>query len=116
MNERTMKLRLGAAVVLSLVIIMIFLTVLGSREKLSTTSYEIKIQMMDAPNVMANTPIYQSGILIGRVSKVELTETKGVIVTARIYDDHKLYHDQECHLVSSLLGDASLRMITRQTD
>ena len=116
MNERTMKLRLGAAVVLSLVIIMIFLTFLGSREKLSTTSYEIKIQMMDAPNVMANTPIYQSGILIGRVSKVELTETKGVIVTARIYDDHKLYHDQECHLVSSLLGDASLRMITRQTD
>lgn len=116
MNERTMKLRLGAAVVLSLVIILIFLTFLGSREKLSTTSYEIRIQMVDAPNVMANTPIYQSGILIGRVSKVELTETKGVIVTARIYDDHKLYHDQECHLVSSLLGDASLRMITRQTE
>ena len=40
MNERTMKLRLGAAVVLSIVIIIIFLTALGSREKFSiSTTY-----------------------------------------------------------------------------
>ena len=38
MNERTMKLRLGAAVVLSIVIIIIFLTALGSREKFSISS------------------------------------------------------------------------------
>lgn len=116
MNERTMKLRLGAAVVLCIVIIIIFLTFLGSREKFAVSSYHIKIQMVDAPNVVENTPIYQSGILIGRVSKVELTDTKGVIVTARIYDKHKLYHDQECHLASTLLGDASLRMVTRPKD
>ncbi|MDO4630190.1 MAG: hypothetical protein Q4C70_13505, partial [Planctomycetia bacterium] len=112
MNERTMKLRLGAAVVLSIVIIIIFLSFLGSREKFAMSSYEIKIQLVDAPNVVENTPIYQSGILIGRVGKVELTENNGVLVTARIYNDHKLYHDQECHLTSSLLGDASLRMIS----
>ncbi len=112
MNERTMKLRLGAAVVLSVVIVIIFLSFLGSREKFSMSSYEIKIQLIDAPNVVENTPIYQSGILIGRVSGVELTENNGVLVTARIYNNHKLYRDQECHLTSSLLGDASLRMIS----
>lgn len=112
MNERTMKLRLGAAVVLSVVIIIIFLSFLGSREKFAMSSYQIKIQLIDAPNVVENTPIYQSGILIGRVSGVELTENNGVLVTARIYNDHQLYHDQECHLTSSLLGDASLRMIS----
>ncbi len=111
-----MKLRLGAAVVLSVVIIMVFLTFLGSREKFASSSYRIKIQMVDAPNVVENTPIYQSGILIGRVSKVELTDTKGVIITARIYNKHKLYHDQECRLASTLLGDASLRMVARPKD
>lgn len=116
MNERTMKLRLGAAVVLSIVIIIIFLTALGSREKFSISSYTIKIQLVDAPNVVEYTPIYQSGILIGRVSKVELISGKGVLVTARIFNDHKLYHDQECHLTSTLLGDASLRMITLPKD
>lgn len=112
MNERTMKLRLGAAVVLSIVIIIIFLSALGSREKFSISSYTIKIQLVDAPNVVEYTPIYQSGILIGRVAKVELVPGKGVLITARIFNDHKLYHDQECHLTSTLLGDASLRMIT----
>lgn len=116
MNERTMKLRLGAAVVLSIVIIIIFLTALGSREKFSISSYTIKIQLVDAPNVVEYTPIYQSGILIGRVSKVELVPGKGVLVTARIFNDHKLFHDQECHLTSTLLGDASLRMITLPKD
>ena len=116
MNERTMKLRLGAAVVLSIVIIIIFLTALGSREKFSISSYTIKIQLVDAPNVVEYTPIYQSGILIGRVSKVELIPGKGVLVTARIFNDHKLFHDQECHLTSTLLGDASLRMITLPKD
>ncbi|GEM_PF-5689475 len=116
MNERTMKLRLGAAVVLSVVIIFIFLTFLGSREKFSVSSYQIQIQMLDAPNVVQNTPIYQSGILIGRVAEVVLTEDKGVIITANIYQPHKLYHDQECRLVSTLLGDASLRMVTQPSD
>lgn len=116
MNERTMKLRLGAAVVLSIVIIIIFLSALGSREKFSISSYTIKIQLVDAPNVVEYTPIFQSGILIGRVSKVELVPGKGVIVTARIFNDHKLFHDQECHLTSTLLGDASLRMITLPKD
>lgn len=116
MNERTMKLRLGAAVVLSVVIIFIFLTFLGSREKFSVSCYQIQIQMLDAPNVVQNTPIYQSGILIGRVASVVLTEDKGVVITANIYEQHKLYHDQECRLVSTLLGDASLRMVTRPNE
>ena len=59
MNERTMKLRLGAAVVLSIVIIIIFLSALGSREKFSISSYMIKIQLVDAPNVVEYTPIFR---------------------------------------------------------
>ncbi|MDO4570434.1 MAG: hypothetical protein Q4D38_08630 [Planctomycetia bacterium] len=111
MNERTMQLRLGIAVLASLVIIAILLTFLGSQKKFSSSGYTIYIQLADAPGVMENTPIYQSGILIGRVSKVDLVRDKGVLVTARIFHDHVLYTDQQCNLTTTLLGDASLRMV-----
>ncbi|MDO4584119.1 MAG: MlaD family protein [Planctomycetia bacterium] len=110
MNERTMQLRLGAAVLASLVIIGILLTFLGANNHFLGSHYTIYIHLDDAPGVVENTPIYQSGILIGRVQKVSLLEDEGVLVSARIFGDKTLYHDQQCSLSTSFLGDASLRI------
>lgn len=116
MNERTMQLRLGAAVLASLVIIGILLTFLGANSHFLGSSYTIYIHLEDAPGVVENTPIYQSGILIGRVQKVSLLENEGVLVTAKIFKDKTLYHDQQCSLSTSFLGDASLRIARVPTE
>ncbi|MDO4575159.1 MAG: hypothetical protein Q4D98_08085 [Planctomycetia bacterium] len=113
MNERTMQLRLGAAVLASMVIIAILLSFLGAHNRFFSSSYTIYIRLNDAPGVVEHTPIYQSGILIGRVRKVELLKDEGVLVTAHIFSDKKLHHDQECSLAATLLGDASLRISKR---
>lgn len=114
MDERTMQLRLGAAVLASLVIVVIMLTLLGSHKNLFSSSYNIYITLDDAPGVVEGTPIYESGILIGRVKRVDLRrddEKTGVRITAGIDGKYTLYRNQECQLSSTLLGDASLRMV-----
>lgn len=110
MDERTMQLRLGAAVLVSLVIVVIMLTFLGTKSTLFSSNYNIKIRLSDAPGVTENTPIYQNGILIGRVRKVVLEED-GVTVTANIFGGNTLYTDQLAHLSTTLLGDASLKIV-----
>ncbi|MDO4551738.1 MAG: hypothetical protein Q4C96_10870 [Planctomycetia bacterium] len=110
MDERMMQLRLGAAVLASLVIVVIMLMFLGTKKSLLSSSYHIYIHLVDAPGVVEHTPIYQSGILIGRVKNVKLTES-GVLITANIFSEYTIYHDQQCHLSTTLLGDASLKMV-----
>ena len=110
MDERTMQLRLGAAVLASFVIIGVLLMFLGAKSSFIRSNYVVYVKLADAPGVVENTPIYQSGILIGRVKNVELEVDGSVLVAARIFGDKKLYTDQECMLTTSLLGDASLRM------
>lgn len=111
MNERTMQLRIGATVLASLVILGIMMTFLGLHDRMMSGSYNIFISMNEAPGVTENSPISQSGITIGRVKKVELTEDRKVLITARIKNNHKLYHDQIFQLAATLLGDASLKVI-----
>ncbi len=113
MDERTMQLRLGAAVLASLVIVVIMLTFLGTHKNFLSPGYTIYIKLDDAPGVVENTPIYQSGLLIGRVKKVDLMNEngeEGVLVTA-IIDGRPLYHNQQCQLTTKLLGDAYLNMV-----
>ncbi len=50
-------------------------------------SYTIHIRFTDAPGVRSDTPVKKSGVLIGRVSNVELLDEGGVLVTARIDGD-----------------------------
>ena len=61
MDERTMQLRLGAAVLASLVIIGVLLLFLGAKSSFIRSNYVIYVKLADAPGVVENTPIYQSG-------------------------------------------------------
>lgn len=111
MDERVMQFRVGVMVVATLIItailVLVFNDVPGS---LGASTYTIFIRLPQAPNVTKDTPIRKSGVLIGRVSEVQLRDEGGVIVTARIEANRKLFTNERCRINSTLLGDASLQV------
>ncbi len=57
--------------------------------------------------------VRKSGLLIGRVSKLELVD-EGVLLTLRIDKDVQLARSETCLLRNSLFGDAELAFVPRE--
>ena len=58
------------------------------------------------------TPVRKSGILIGRVSDVKLTDhDQKVLVTANIDGDKFIYQNEDCYITRDLLGDTAMAFI-----
>ncbi|MGA2063473.1 MAG: MlaD family protein [Thermoguttaceae bacterium] len=117
MNERTMQFRVGVMVLATLIFMVSLVVWFGGWLSLSLRTYTIKIRFPEAPNVSSGTPIRKSGICIGRVRNIDFDDQDtAVLVTAEIYADRHVYHNEECRLVSSILmGDAVLEFV-RSTD
>jgi len=113
MDERIMQFRVGVMVLATLIIAAILIVVFREGPKLRG-QYKVTITFDEAPGVAKQTPVRKSGVLIGRVSEVKLTEDSKVEVTVMIDKDRKLYTDEECYLQTSLLGDTWLE-IARKT-
>ena len=120
MNERAMQLRVGVMVLATLLIALILLVLFNDPRDLisavvpsvvSGRKYTVNIEFREAPNVSIDTPVRKSGIRIGRVSHIELPDTGGVTVTARIDGDHTLRHSETFRAASNLLGDAVLEVV-----
>jgi phospholipid/cholesterol/gamma-HCH transport system substrate-binding protein len=74
--------------------------------------YVIHITFPEAPGVKVDTPVHRDGVVIGRVTAVELLPEQGVRVTARIDGDRPLRHDQIPRITSKFpLGNAEIEFV-----
>ena len=72
-------------------------------------TYLVKIGFPSAPNVTKDTPIQKNGVLIGRVTDVELKDEGWVLVTAKIDANRKLFRTDIPRINPTLLGDTVIQ-------
>lgn len=103
MDERVIQFRVGVVIIAAALVtgILIFLFGEGVRSQ-----YTIYMKFDTAPGVTVDTPIRKNGILIGRVSDVELLDD-GVMLTAKIDKERTLSKGEVPRIgTATLLGDA----------
>ncbi len=110
MDERVMQFRVGVVFLVTLLLIGILLVMFGKLPSLMGRTYTIQIEFDDADGVTKDTPIRKSGIVIGRVSDVELIDNdEKVMVTAKIQADKFIYQNEQCMVTRNLLsGDTAV--------
>jgi phospholipid/cholesterol/gamma-HCH transport system substrate-binding protein len=110
MDDRVMQFRVGVMFLATLLITGILLVMFGKLPTLMGRYYTIRIQFKDADGVTRDTPVRKSGILIGRVSDVELINNDAnVMVTAKIQAGKYIYQNERCVVTRNLLsGDTAL--------
>jgi phospholipid/cholesterol/gamma-HCH transport system substrate-binding protein len=111
MDNRKLQFRVGVMVFSTGLIAAILILILGERPASFRETYPLYVTFPDAPSVTRDTPVRTSGILIGRVTDVDLLREGGVEVTVGIYEDVSLPANDVCQVKSSLLGDAEVRFL-----
>jgi phospholipid/cholesterol/gamma-HCH transport system substrate-binding protein len=133
MDERVLQFRVGLMVLATLLIAGILVVMFGEAPNLIRPKYTIHIWLREAPGVSVDTPVRKSGILIGRVTEVEFADqitdreeverimrlqdiayedfAKGVVVTAEIFNDKRIYQNETCRVNKSLMGDSELQIV-----
>jgi ABC-type transporter Mla subunit MlaD len=115
MDERVVQWRVGVMVLATIIITAILIVLFNRMPSFGKGTYTIFVRFQTAPGVAENTPIRRSGILIGRVSKVEFDENYNVIATLKIDGDHKIFESDQIRITRSLLGDAELEVVRQTT-
>lgn len=114
MDDRIMQFRVGV-VVLAVTLIAGFLTLLFGHfpKSIVNRTYIVYVEFSQAPGIAPDTPVRKNGILIGRVTKVELVgpQQERVRVTLAIDDDKVILHSDIVRISVSLLGDAEIQVI-----
>ncbi len=113
MNERIMQFRVGVMILATILIAAILVLLFMGTSPLLHGTYTIYVKFNEAPGVTRDTPVRKDGIRIGRVSNVQFADDDtGVLVTAEIDRDRRLYSNEQCKATSSLLmGDAILEFV-----
>ncbi len=110
-DARGMKFRLGLMIIAGFIILVVLIVIFSDWQSIfSGNTYKVNVILPNAPGVKENTPVKQSGILVGRVKKVALVE-QGALLTIFISDKFKLYNNQVFRLSLNILGDAELNII-----
>jgi phospholipid/cholesterol/gamma-HCH transport system substrate-binding protein len=118
MDERVMQFRVGVMILAILILTAILVVLFGETPVLVHRTYTVHIVFPEAPGVTRDTPVRKSGVLIGRVTEVELLDQGGVRITAWIDAGVRLFQNEVCRISSQLLGDAVLEFYyvgSRQT-
>ncbi len=111
MNERMMQFRVGVMVLATLIITAILVVMFNEPRAMFGGKYTLWIEFPQAPGVTEDTPIRKSGILIGRVSRVDLAPDGGAIIAAKIDANRRLRHNEVFRIVTSVLGDATVEVV-----
>ena len=111
MNERVMQFRVGVMVLATAIIAGILIVLFGDLPSLVQATYPVQMVFADARGVADGTPVRKNGILVGRVSRVQLNERGGVNVVADINSYVPIYQDEQPRIVTTLLGDAEIQLI-----
>lgn len=117
MDDRTIQFRVGVLVLATAIIASILIARFGDLPGLTKDQYTLYVRFPQAPGVTADTPVYKSGILIGRVVQTTLLDDGGgVVVTLKIDGSRVLKSNEICRIgTSSILGDAMLEFVPSGT-
>jgi len=108
MDERVMQFRVGVMFLATFIITGILLVMFGKLPRW-IGSYPVQVRFEYAGGVSKGAPVRKSGILIGRVADVQLTEADSkVLVTLDIQNDKTVYQNEECYITRDLLGDTAV--------
>jgi phospholipid/cholesterol/gamma-HCH transport system substrate-binding protein len=111
MNERQMQFRVGVVVFATMIIGGLLATLNGPMPSSwlpwGRLTYDVGIELQQAPGVGPNTPVRKNGILIGRVKSIEDKDV-GVVLKAEIDGDRPLFPQYQPHVRTSVLGDATI--------
>ncbi len=113
MNERGMQFRVGIVVVATLFIGGVLMALFTGPIEWFDAHITIYIDAPAAPGVTKNTPVKKNGILVGRVTEVQLVDA-GARITVSICTKYreKLLRSEVCRIGGgSLLGDAVVSFV-----
>jgi phospholipid/cholesterol/gamma-HCH transport system substrate-binding protein len=115
MNERVLQFRVGVVMLVALILTVVLMFMLTDGLPVPgflTRDYTLYITFPEAPGVKVDTPVQRDGVLVGRVTDVELLPESGVRVTARIDGDRALRQDQIPRITSKFpLGNAIVEFV-----
>ncbi len=112
MDERVLRFRVGVVVVASAIVTVVLVMLFGAWPTMLQPQYTLHIRFPEAPGITVDTPVRKSGVLIGRVSRVELLDEGGVLVSTNINRNFTLRRNETCRIgTGSLLGDAVLEFV-----
>ncbi|HZZ74135.1 MAG TPA: MlaD family protein [Pirellulales bacterium] len=114
MDERVVQFRVGVMVLATAIITAILVVLFGKLPSLVRGTYTVYVQFQDASGVAQDTPVRESGILVGRVAKTDLND-QGVLVTLHIHSDVVLTQREAIRASTPLLGDTVLQVV-KQAD
>jgi phospholipid/cholesterol/gamma-HCH transport system substrate-binding protein len=121
MNQRRLQIAVGLLVVVCGALLFVLLFRFAGQEPVFRRAKVYLVHFPEAPGVSPNTPIRKSGLLIGRVARVQLAEEipeyadlGGVILTLEIDANRKIFDDEVCVIRRTLLGDAVLEFVRRR--
>lgn len=114
-ENRGMRLRLGAFVILALVLLGAMIVMFGSLPGLFKRTTRYTVRFVDAPGLAPGAPVRRSGVRIGEVSDITLDEDLGVVrVTILINAPYQPRRSEQATLVTGLLGtDASIDFVPK---
>jgi phospholipid/cholesterol/gamma-HCH transport system substrate-binding protein len=108
MDERVMQFRVGVFFLGALIAAAILLALFGKLPKY-IGSYPVQVRFENAGGITKDTPVRKSGILIGRVGDIELTdEDEKVLVKLDIQKGKTVYEDEKPYITRDLLGDTAI--------
>ncbi len=112
MDERVLRFRVGVVVVASAIVTVVLVMLFGAWPTMLQPQYTLHIRFPEAPGITVDTPVRKSGVLIGRVSRVQLLDEGGVLVSTNINRNFTLRRNETCRIgTGSLLGDAVLEFV-----
>ncbi len=115
MDERVLQFRVGVVMIVAVILTFVLMAILTDGLPIAglvSDDYKLYITFPEAPGVKVDTPVQRDGVLIGRVTDVELLPETGVRITARIDGERTLRQDQVPRITSKFpLGNAVVEFV-----
>jgi phospholipid/cholesterol/gamma-HCH transport system substrate-binding protein len=109
MDDRVMQFRVGVFFLFTLLLTGILLVMFGKLPQY-VGKYQVQVQFDNAGGISPGTPVRKSGLVIGRVGNIQLTDNdEKVLVTLEIQSDKTIYKNEECSIVRNLFGDTAVQ-------
>jgi phospholipid/cholesterol/gamma-HCH transport system substrate-binding protein len=106
-NERVLQLRIGLMVLATGIIAATLIVMFGEGPEMLRAHDTVYIKVASAEGVSHKTAVRKRGILIGRVTDVELL-SDGVLITTEIDKKYQICRNEVCRIYPSVIGDADV--------
>jgi ABC-type transporter Mla subunit MlaD len=115
METQRQEFRIGIMVLACLVSLTLMIVFFGRQPVMNFGGEDsaIQVRFLRSPGIKRNSPVFKSGVQIGRVTRVELVDQdRQVEVTISLDRLRKIYTNEECRIRQTVItGDASLEFV-----